>query len=94
MEFTNATAPVARFVKLRMDEHLKKQNAETKDPARRDFLLCFMEAGEKDPAFIDIGRVLSLTAANMFIESNTTAISLRSIFYFLLKNLDKLRELR
>ena len=53
---------------------------------RKDFLTRFLEAKSKEPTFIDDERVLALTVANMFAGSDTTAITLRAIFYFLLKN--------
>jgi cytochrome P450 len=53
---------------------------------RKDFLTRFLEAKEKDPGFVDDQRVLALTVANMFAGSDTTAITLRAIFYFLLNN--------
>lgn len=77
-----------------MDDRLGNREAKPDETSRRDFLSRFMEAGEKDPVFMNTGRVLSLTAANMFAGSDTTAISLRSIFYYLLKNPEKLEKLR
>ena len=59
----------------------------------RDFLSRFLEAGQKDPAFLDQQRVLSLTTANMFAGSDTTAITLRAIFYYLLRDPEKLQRL-
>lgn len=94
MGLTNASAPVAVFAKSRMEERLNSPDTKSKEAPRRDFLSRFMEAGEKDPVFIDAGRVLSLTAANMFAGSDTTAISLRSIFYYLLKTPEKLEKLK
>lgn len=99
MGLTNSTAPVAVFAKTRMEDRLngpdsRAEEVSRQNQSRRDFLSRFMEAGEKDPVFMNPGRVLSLTAANMFAGSDTTAISLRSIFYFLLKNPDKLQKLR
>jgi cytochrome P450 len=91
---TNVSAPVAVFAKSRMEERLNSPDTKPEEATRRDFLSRFMEAGEKDPDFMDAGRVLSLTAANMFAGSDTTAISLRSIFYYLLKTPEKLGKLR
>jgi cytochrome P450 len=61
---------------------------------RRDFLSRFQEAHNKDPDFINQDRVLALTVANMIAGSDTTAISLRAIFYNLARNSDKLAKLR
>ncbi|BCS30682.1 cytochrome P450 [Aspergillus puulaauensis] len=95
----NATSPVVTFARQRMKSRLvgPKNIAETQGKSasgKRDFLARFIEAGEKDPQFINPQRILSLTVANMFAGSDTTAISLRSIFYNLLKNPDKLNKLR
>lgn len=62
-------------------------------PTRRDFLSRFQEAHDKDPDFIGQDRVLALTVANMIAGSDTTAISLRAIFYNLVQNPDKLAKL-
>jgi cytochrome P450 len=53
---------------------------------QRDFLSRFYEAHRKDPDFISKERVLALTVANMAAGSDTTAISLRSVFYHLLRS--------
>ncbi|KEF50973.1 uncharacterized protein A1O9_12971 [Exophiala aquamarina CBS 119918] len=99
MGLINATSPVAFFAKTRMEERLDSTHPKSKEGGRhhdskRDFLSRFMEAGNKDPTFMNRSRILSLTAANMFAGSDTTAISLRSIFYFLLKNPSKLHKLQ
>ncbi len=96
----NATSPVAIFAKSRMASHLNATgNQVEKVPqddqsARRDFLSRFLEAGEKDPAFMTPERVLSLTSANVFAGSDTTAISLRAIFDHLLRNPETLQTLQ
>lgn len=56
------------------------------DNGRRDFLSRFLEANQKDPEFMNNDRVLALTVANMFAGSDTTAITFRAIFYYLMKN--------
>lgn len=90
----NATSPVASFAKTRMQQRLDGTDNDAGQDHRRDFLSRFLEAGQKDPGFMDQGRVLSLTAANMFAGSDTTAISLRAIFYHLLKTPDTMQSLR
>lgn len=62
-------------------------------PGRRDFLSRFYEAHRKDPEFMTHDRVLALTVANMFAGSDTTAITLRAIFYNLLRNPHDMQKL-
>ena len=92
----NLNSPVVEFAKKRMEEAAvqEKQGKDAVGQAsiagdnrkRRDFLARFKEAHVKDPAFIGTDRVLALTVANMFAGSDTTAITLRAVFYYLLKN--------
>ncbi|KAH7389969.1 pisatin demethylase [Pyrenochaeta sp. MPI-SDFR-AT-0127] len=92
-----SSTPVAVFAKRRIEEskaRKENQSPETDKSQRRDFLSRFQEAQKKDPNFINEDRVLALTVANMFAGSDTTAISLRSIFYNLLRNPDKLAKLQ
>ncbi|KAK5258516.1 hypothetical protein LTR40_007753, partial [Exophiala xenobiotica] len=90
----NATSPVAVFAKSRMASRLHGSEKKSDNAQRRDFLSRFLEASEKDPAFMTPERVLSLTSANVFAGSDTTAITLRAIFYYLLKNPSKLETLQ
>ncbi|KAL2799010.1 cytochrome P450 [Aspergillus keveii] len=91
----NSTSPVVAFARKRMGERQAKQ-PQTKPatpPPRRDFLSRFLEAHERDPDFFHHQRVLALTVANMFAGSDTTAITLRAIFYFLLRNPESMVKL-
>ncbi|KAF2031006.1 pisatin demethylase [Setomelanomma holmii] len=93
--------PVAHFALRRIaetqaeaqDSTEKKYDPSTAGP-RRDFLSRFQEAHTKEPDFISNERVLALTVANMIAGSDTTATSLRAIFYNLVCNPDKLEKLR
>jgi cytochrome P450 len=94
----NTNTAVVDFAKARVAGRLESQktaveHVESRSLKRKDFLTRFLEAKEKDPTFIDDQRVLALTVANMFAGSDTTAITLRAIFYFLLKNPAKHRKL-
>lgn len=88
----NSNTPVVQFARERMadrkDQVEKGISAKPSGsgPERRDFLSRFIDARGKDPEFISEQRVLALTVANMFAGSDTTAISLRAIFYNLLRN--------
>lgn len=73
-------------------EAMKEKRDESK-ASRRDFLSRFIECHHKDPEFITPERVLSLAVSNVFAGSDTTAISLRAIFYFLLRNPSTMQKL-
>lgn len=94
--YSNSNTPVVEFAKRRMAESNDEKDGTKVDgeaPRQRDFLSRFREAHRKNPAFISEERVLALTVANMFAGSDTTAISLRAVFYHLLRRpaaLDKL----
>lgn len=102
MGFTNSASPVAVFARRRISDRENSEKpvaeaaANTKNGVHcRDFLSRFLEAHHKDPEFIDNDRVLALTVANMVAGSDTTAITLRAIFYYLMRNpadLDKLQN--
>lgn len=101
----DATAPVGTFAKERMAERLAKLETEGNRSGveqeeelgstrkRRDFLSRFLEASKKNPEIMDNRRVTSFCSLNMFAGSDTTGISLRAIFYYLLKNPYKLARL-
>lgn len=72
---------------------LQERLASDKPPEHRDFLSRFLELHQKDPNFITLHRVLSLAVSNVFAGSDTTAVTLRAIFYHLLRNPDKLQTL-
>lgn len=89
MDFSFA---VAKFAKQRMSERLaemseKKAAGVNEDVARRgDLLSMFLKAKEDRPEFMTDGRVLTMAVSMAFAGSETTAISLAAVFYFLLKN--------
>jgi len=89
------TFPVVTFAKARMTERLteiKKSKALGIDPnassrlRRGDLLSMFLKAKEDRPDFFDDGRVLSMAVSMAFAGSETTAISLAAVFYYLLQN--------
>lgn len=91
-QLLNSTSAVVEFAKERIISRRQEVEEKYRDdpskvaPGRQDFLARFQSARAKDPEFITEERVLALTVANMIAGSDTTAISLRSIFYYLLKN--------
>ena len=95
--FTNSSSPVVSFARSRMLDRVDPEKLGdmqfNKDSERRDFLSRFLEANQKDPEFMTNDRVLALTVANMFAGSDTTAITLRAIFYYLMKNEEDMETL-
>ncbi|KAF4549640.1 Cytochrome P450-like protein 81 [Elsinoe fawcettii] len=90
--------PMVRFAKARYAERYGSDGAALEkaeyNSQYRDFLSRFTEAGKKDPEFVTQRQVLALTVANIFAGSDTTAITLRAIFYHLLKHPNDLATLR
>ena len=87
-----STGAVARFARDRMRERL--QSPQKKNESRKDFLSRFLEAKVRSPNVVDDAQVFSYTVSNMNAGSDTTAISLRAILYYTMKNkrvMDKLR---
>ncbi|KAE9363577.1 cytochrome P450 [Stipitochalara longipes BDJ] len=85
--FGAKTAPIAQFARDRLGERLyqnEKKAESAKQP--RDFLTRFLEAKTTHPDIVDDKQVFSYTVTNMFAGSDTTAISLRAVLYFTLKN--------
>jgi cytochrome P450 len=89
------TFPVVTFAKARMNERLAEiSDAKSKglDPttspgvARGDLLSMFLKAKDDRPEFFNDGRVLTMAVSMAFAGSETTAISLAAVFYYLLKN--------
>lgn len=60
---------------------------------RGDLLSMFLKAKEERPDFMTDERVLTMAVSMAFAGSETTAISLAAVFYFLLKHPDCYRKL-
>ncbi|OAL44002.1 cytochrome P450 [Pyrenochaeta sp. DS3sAY3a] len=86
-----STSAVVSFTMERMKERSKK--AETRPADRRDMLSRFIHSKETNPAVIDDLRVLSYATSKVNAGADTTAITLRTTFYYLLKNLESMRAL-
>ncbi|RFU27304.1 hypothetical protein B7463_g9016, partial [Scytalidium lignicola] len=90
----DATFPVARFAQERMAERYPKgtsappviPSSEVKDGAKLDLLAKFVKAKEARPEFFTDKLVLTFAVSMAFAGSETTAISLSAVFYYLLKN--------
>ena len=84
------------FARRRLSERVDTEPGASKkrldaDYARNDLFSSFINAHEKDPDFITDERVLALTVANVFVGSDT--ISLRAVFYFLLRHPTAMQQL-
>jgi cytochrome P450 len=98
-KLVDSTFPVARFAQNRMAERMTEKgtsNATDEKATRRpDLLSKFIAAKTDHPDFMTDARVMTMAVSMAFAGSETTAISLSSVFYYLLKNptcLEKLLE--
>ncbi|KAL6720328.1 hypothetical protein ACLMJK_002249 [Lecanora helva] len=91
------TFPVVTFAKARMAERLAEMKLTRTNEVnkieytgrnRGDLLSMFLKAKEDRPDFFHDGRVLTMAVSMAFAGSETTAISLAAMFYFLLKNIN------
>ncbi|KAK3303596.1 cytochrome P450-like protein [Chaetomium strumarium] len=99
----DATFPVAKFARARMAERLPQiQNGEPVLPTSEskalvkspDLLSKFIAAREARPDFMTDTLVQTMAVSMAFAGSETTAISLSAVFYYLLKNPHALARLR
>lgn len=100
----DATFPVARFARARMAERLTEEQTSEKQPLlptsekpvvkSPDLLSKFLAAREARPEFMSDTLVQTMAVSMAFAGSETTAISLSAVFYFLLKNPSALAALR
>ncbi|KAI9376628.1 hypothetical protein BJX61DRAFT_530782 [Aspergillus egyptiacus] len=84
--------PVAVFARQRMAERINAA-AEPDSPAsiharpqNEDLLTKFLKSGKDRPDFMTEKRILTMAVSMAFAGSETTAISLAAVFYYLLKN--------
>jgi len=87
----DSTFPVARFAQKRMAERYPSsdENVEAAEPkavSQPDLLSKFMQARIDRSEFMTDTHVLTLAVSMAFAGSETTAISLSAVFYYLLKN--------
>lgn len=89
------TFPVVTFAKARITERVSEiENFKARgiDPnassglRRGDLLSMFLKVKADRPEFFHDGRVLTMAVSMAFAGSETTAISLAAVFYYLLKN--------
>lgn len=89
------TYPIVTFAKARMGERLTELEwlkvhpcdpEHQTGPRRDDLLSMFLKAKADHPDFFNDKRVLTMAVSMAFAGSDTTAISLAAVFYYLLKN--------
>jgi cytochrome P450 len=100
--FSDATMPIARFARNRMAERLGTkpvETEETEDPEAptvksADLLSKFLSAQSSHPDFMSDTLVQTMAISMAFAGSETTAISLSAVFYYLMRNPEKMARLR
>lgn len=98
----DVTFPVAAFARARMSERLPTIDTDQghilptseKKKQSPDLLSKFLAAKEAHPEFMNDTLVQTMAVSMAFAGSETTAISLSSVFYFLLRTPDALAKLR
>lgn len=80
--------PVAVFARQRMQERMSAvgEKTSTESGYKEDLLTMFLKARDARPDFMTETRVLTMTVSMAFAGSETTAISIAAVFYYLLKN--------
>ncbi|KAM0135594.1 hypothetical protein ACHAO1_005143 [Botrytis cinerea] len=101
--FVDATFPVAKFAAQRVRERYPKTDgngilptvdAEVKtDKSQPDLLSKFIQAKHDRPEFMTDQLVMTMAVSMAFAGSETTAISLSAVFYYLLKNENCMQKL-
>jgi cytochrome P450 len=102
--FVDSTFPVARFARARMAERLIPElhsdvvlptSSFKKQALGPDLLSKFIAAREARPEFMTDSLVQTMAVSMAFAGSETTAISMSSVFYFTMRNrrcYEKLRQ--
>ncbi|KAL4990831.1 hypothetical protein BDW68DRAFT_185338 [Aspergillus falconensis] len=87
--------PVAIFARQRMNERMAVDtSAGSEAQQQQDLLTKFIQASKDRPDFMTEKRVLTMAVSMAFAGSETTAISLSAVFYYLLKNPEYMARLR
>ena len=107
LHLIHANAPIVRFAQARLTERLiqikeasAKANAQStqqttpEEAQRNDLMSLFLRSSAADPSFFDNRRVTAMCMTMANAGSDTTAISIAAVFYYLLKNPSCYRKLR
>ncbi|KAJ5854798.1 hypothetical protein N7534_007341 [Penicillium rubens] len=86
--------PVAVFAKQRMQERMSAKGDVTGPGAKDDLLTRFIKAGETRPDFMTNKRILTMATSMAFAGSETTAISIAAVFYYILKSPECMRRVK
>ncbi|KAK5303668.1 hypothetical protein LTR99_005430 [Exophiala xenobiotica] len=80
--------PITKFAFARMSERLSEIKAQGREKGtnKPDLLSMFLKAQTDRPEFMTDERVLTMAVSMAFAGSETTAISLAAVFYYLLRN--------
>ncbi|KIX02044.1 uncharacterized protein Z518_07983 [Rhinocladiella mackenziei CBS 650.93] len=80
--------PITTFAVQRMSERLSEMEAQGREKGteKPDLLSMFLKAQNDRPEFMTDQRVLTMAVSMAFAGSETTAISLAAVFYYLLRN--------
>ncbi|KAL7268166.1 hypothetical protein RUND412_009219 [Rhizina undulata] len=84
------TSKVVTFALARVSDRLKSPPASTKST---DFLSKFLQSRAEKPDTVKEEYVVAWCTSNVFAGSDTTAISLRAIFHYLLKKPSSMQKL-
>jgi len=92
-----AQFPVTKFARARVLERraeIASNKRTAEETGYTDLLSKFLIAQEKRPEFMTDVRVLTMSVGISFAGSDTTAISLSAVFYYLLRNQECLNKVR
>jgi cytochrome P450 len=78
--------PITKFALARAAEREKRLEGEEQETVHVDLLSKFVQAQKEHPDFMTDDRVLTTCLSMIVAGSETTAVSLGAIFYYLLKN--------